>query len=95
MAAKFDARAAFGLGAIQTGSFQIVGAVLDVGAKLLLHVLVELRTMKKPGGDGMKVGQQLHIFSGSAARAEPIAVTRRFHPSVSSRRRLRPVGVSS
>jgi hypothetical protein len=45
-AAELDARAAFGLRAIQTRSLKIVGAVLDVRAKLFVQFGAQLRTAK-------------------------------------------------
>ena len=41
-AAELDAREAFCLGTIQAGTFKVVGAVLDMGAKFLLHVSIYL-----------------------------------------------------
>ena len=55
MTAELDARAAFRIGAIQASTFNIIGAVLNVRAKLFLRVILDLRTMKKPGGKGTKV----------------------------------------
>ena len=46
---ELDARAAFRLGSIQAGTLQIVGTILDMGAKLFFHVIGDLRTMKKSG----------------------------------------------
>jgi hypothetical protein len=94
-AAELDARAAFGLSAIQAGTFKIVGAVLDMRAKLLLDLIRDLIMMKKLTGNGAIVGPESHISSGRVPRAEAIAVARRFHPSVSSCSRLRPAAVSS
>src|SRR5262245_49698949 len=94
-AAELDARATFRFGAIQDGAFQIVSAVLDVGAKLLRYVFFNPRTMKKLGGNGTNIGREFHDSSGCAARAEAMASARRFHPSTSSRKRLRPAEVSS
>jgi len=82
-------------GTIQAGTLKITGAVLDVRANLRLEAVVDLGTMKRLSGKKMNVGQLLHISSGRAARAEAIAAARRFHPLVSSRRRLRPRDVSS
>ena len=45
-AAELDARAAFGLGAIHAGALQIVGAVLNVRAKFLVHLGAELERAK-------------------------------------------------
>src|SRR5579859_1484817 len=92
---KLDARLPFCLGAIKPTTFQIVGTILDVRAKLFFHILGDFRTMKEPGGKGAKVGGEVHISSGRAARAVVMAVARRFQPSVSSRNRLRPAAVSS
>ena len=51
VAAELEARPALGAGAIDAGSLEIVGAVLDMGAELLVHVVLDARTMKQ-GGDG-------------------------------------------
>jgi hypothetical protein len=45
--------------------------------------------------NGRRPSQEPYISSGSAAKAEAMAVARRFQPSVSSRKRLRPAAVSS
>src|SRR5215469_2245245 len=54
----------------------MVGTVLDVGAQLLLHVLLDVRTMKKLSGKRTKVGQEFHNSSGSTVRA--VCATRSF-----------------
>src|SRR5262245_27957893 len=95
LAAELDARAAFRFRAIQARTLQIVRAALDVSAQLFLDLLFDLGPIKKPGGKRAKVGQEFHNSSGWAARAEAMAEARRFHPSASSRRRLRPADVSS
>src|SRR5215468_5852246 len=74
--AELHARAAFGFGAIQAGTFEIVGTVLDVGTKLLLHVFLDVHTMKKLSGKRTKVGQEFHNSSGSTVR--PVCVMRSF-----------------
>src|SRR6185437_12030872 len=61
VAAEFDARAPFGFSARHAGTLEIIGAILDVRPKLLFHIVLNLRTIKKLGGDGAKVGRQLHI----------------------------------
>ena len=94
-ASELDAGAALGLDAIQAGTFEVVGAIPDVRANLFREVNVGLRTMKEPGRQGTKIGQGLHVSCGCAARAEAMAAARRFQPSISSRRRLRPEVVSS
>jgi hypothetical protein len=48
MASELDARAALGLDTIDPGTFKVISAVLNVCAKLLLQVILGLRTMKKP-----------------------------------------------
>jgi hypothetical protein len=49
LSAEFDSRAPLCLGTGQPGTFQIVGAVLDMRAKLLLHLGVDLGTLKERG----------------------------------------------
>ncbi len=92
---KLDASLSLCLGTIKAGTFQIVCTILDVGAKLFFHIFGNFRTMKEFGGKGAKVGREIHISSGRAARAVVMAMARRFQPSVSSRNRLRPAAVSS
>ena len=94
MAAEFETGAAFRFGASEPGAFEIVGAVLDVRAQLLFEVIFDRRAVKQAAGEGTQGSRKSHISSGSAARAEAMAVARRFQPSASSRRRLRPCGVS-
>src|SRR5579862_4388302 len=91
--AKLDTCLSFCLGASQPAAFQIVSTILDMGAKLLFHLLCNVGTMKPSGGKRAKVGEEVHISSGRAARAAVMAVARRFQPSVSSRNRLRPAAV--
>jgi hypothetical protein len=64
MAAELDPRAAFRLGTIQAGTFKIVGAELDMGAKLLPQLILDLRTMKKLSRKRSKVAQEFHTSSG-------------------------------
>ena len=61
VAAEFDVGAAFRLGTMETGTLQIIRAVLDVRAELRLHLIRNLRTMEKLGGKRAKVGRQFHI----------------------------------
>jgi hypothetical protein len=78
-AAELDPRAPFCLGTIEAGTFQIVGAVLDMGAKLLLHLIRNLRRMKKFSGKGMKLGQEFHYsnqFTPPAAVLKDRAIKR-------------------
>jgi hypothetical protein len=49
------------LGPRKPGTFQIVGAVLDMGAKLLLHLISNLRTMNKFSGKRTKIGEKSHF----------------------------------
>src|SRR5947209_6738654 len=95
LSAELNAGAAFCLPTTQAGTLEIVSAMLDMRAKLLLHLLIEFRTMKKLCAKRTNVGQELHTSSGWAASAEAMAPARRFHPAVSSRKRLRPAVVSS
>jgi hypothetical protein len=55
VAAKLDARAAFGFGAGNAGTFQIVDAVLNMRTKFILDLALNPGTMKKSGGKGAKV----------------------------------------
>src|SRR5215470_15516822 len=88
-AAELDASTALRCGAIQAGALQIISAMLDVSPELLLHFFLDSRAMKDLGGKRAKVGEEFHDSSGCAARAEAMASARRFHPSTSSRKRLR------
>jgi hypothetical protein len=63
-APELDACAAFRLGAAEPGTFQIIGAMLDVGAKLLLDLGVYLGTLKKSGDAEAKPIQKFHTSSG-------------------------------
>ena len=47
LAAEFEARAALGFGARETGALEIVSAMLDVGAQLFFHLVAELRTAEE------------------------------------------------
>ena len=95
IAAELDAGAALGLGARKPGALEVVSTMLEMGAKFLVHLGVHLRTLEESGDAEAKRVEEFHTSSGCAARAEPMAVTSRFQLSVSSRRRLRPVAVSS
>src|SRR5262252_878880 len=77
-AAELDARAAFGFGAIETRAFQIIRTVQDVGTKLLLHVFLDMRTMKKLSGKRTKVGHEFHNSSRPAVWAVFATVTSLF-----------------
>src|SRR5438034_207568 len=68
---------------VQAGTFQIVGAVLDVRAKLLFYFGVHLRTPEDSGDAGAKRIEEFHISSGCAESAEAMADTSRFQLSVS------------
>ena len=61
---ELDAGAPFCLAAIYARALQIVGAVLDVRAKLLLHLLGDLDGMKKFSANRAKIGQDFHSSSG-------------------------------
>src|SRR5579864_1709459 len=95
IAAKFHARTALGFRARDTRALEIVGAVLDVRAKFLVHLGVEAGAIKENCGERAKRGEEFHTSSGCVPRTEAIADTRRFQPSASSRKRLRPAEVSS
>ena len=92
---ELDARAAFGFGTRDAGTFEIVRAVLDVGAQLFFHLSVELGTMEERGDAEAECVEEFHASSGCSESAEPMAATRRFQLSVSSRKRFRPAVVSS
>jgi hypothetical protein len=47
LAAEFDARPTFSLEVIESGTFQIGHALLEVRAELFLHLTLGLRTAKK------------------------------------------------
>jgi hypothetical protein len=93
--AEFDARAALCLGTIKAGTFQIVGTVLDVRAKFLLHLGVDLGTLEESSHAEAKRIEEFHVSSGCTESAEAMAAASRFQLSVSSRRPLRPAAVSS
>ena len=95
VAAELDACLALGLEPEHTGTLQIVGAVLYVGAKFVVHFPIDPGTFKQSGSEGAERGEESHISSGCTARALAMAVARRFQLSVSSRRRLRPAAVNS
>ena len=48
--AELEAGLALGLSAFQAETFQVSHAMLDVCTKLLLQIILGLRTMKKPRG---------------------------------------------
>jgi len=56
LATKLDARATFCLRAADARPHQVVDAVLNVRAKLLVDVSGSLGAMKKPSPQGTKVG---------------------------------------
>jgi hypothetical protein len=79
----------------QAGPLQIVGAQLDMRANLLFEFVIDPGTMEDIRDQRSKVGQNFHDSSGCAESADAMAAARRFHSSVSSRRRFRPAAVSS
>src|SRR5580700_2862571 len=95
VAAELDAGAAFRFGAGQAGALEIVGAELDVGAEFLFRFDHDFGAVEEFGSEGAKIGQEFHTSSSRAVRTAVMASARRVQPSVSSRRRLRPVAVSS
>ena len=95
ISAELDARATFSFRARQTGALEIISPMLDMGAKLLVHLGVHLGTLKKIGDAKTKRIEEFHTSSGCAPSAEPMAATSRFQLAVSSCRRLRPAAVSS
>jgi hypothetical protein len=70
VAAEFDARAARGFGARETGALEIVGAPLYVRANLLIQFALKLRAMEESGSKVTKRGEESHSSSGCAASAE-------------------------
>src|SRR5205085_5030722 len=93
MTSELEPGATLGLDTIYSGTFQVGNAVLDVRAKLFVQVVVRFSTVDKFRGERSKIGT--HALSGSAAITVAMAAARRFHHSVSSRRRFRPLRVSS
>ena len=77
----------------QAAPGQIVGADLDVGAKLLFHVPLEPRAADESVEPRAQARPHGHASSALARNAAAIADTRRFQPSVSSWRRFRPAPV--
>ncbi len=94
-AAEFNARSSFGFRARKTGAFQIVGAVLDVRAKFILHVLFDSGTVEELAGKGPNGRHEFHTSSGCVVRTWAMAAARRFQLSVSCRNRFRPATVNS
>src|SRR5580698_2513242 len=93
--AKLNARSPFRFRFTHPGALQVRRPVLDMRAKLLFHFTFHLGAMEKTGNKRTKGMQKTHTSSGRAFNAEPIAAARRFHPSSSSRKRLRPPAVNS
>ena len=50
-ASELDTRAMLGPSPVQPGAFKVISAVLNVFAKLLLHLVLSLGPMEKPGGE--------------------------------------------
>ena len=61
--AEFDARAAFRFRANQAGTLQIVGAMLDVRAKFVVHIRVHPGRLKKSGDAKSKRIEMSHTSS--------------------------------
>src|SRR5882757_9216701 len=95
VSAELDPGASLGLRPRNAGTLEVIGAILDVRTQLLFHLVVNPRAMKERRNDRTKRSQDPHISSGCALSAEAIAATRRFQPSSSWRKRLRPALVSS
>jgi hypothetical protein len=74
---------------------KIVGTMLDMRAKFLLHLRAHLRALEESGHAKANGVEDFHTSSDCGASAAPIAAARRFQLAVSSRRRLRPAAMSS
>lgn len=64
-------------------------------SSFLFHIVLDLRAMKKSESERTQPGREFHTSSGCVPKAEAMAATSRFHPSVSCRKRLRPAAVNS
>ncbi|MGB2634569.1 MAG: hypothetical protein WAM58_11595 [Candidatus Acidiferrum sp.] len=53
--AEGDAGAAFGFESWEAGAFEVIGLLLDVGAKLFVQFAVEIGAMKKRGGQRTQI----------------------------------------
>ncbi len=60
--AKLDARAAFSLAARQASALQILGAHFDVRTDFLLHLIGDLRPVKKFSRKRTDIGRYVHRF---------------------------------
>ncbi len=93
VAAEFETGGAGGFGGGEAGAFEVGGAAGKVRLQFLFEVALEAVAAENEIEEGAEGGWCAHICSGPASRTVPIAATRRFQPSSSSRRRLRPAGV--
>src|SRR5580700_716106 len=60
---ELDTRTTLGFGARKTGALEIVSTMLNVGAKLLLHLGIHLRTLEESGDAEAKRVQEFHTSS--------------------------------
>ena len=93
--AELNTRATRGFVSWETAAFEIVCTILDVRPKFLFHLAFQVRAMKEFGRKRPNRSPEFHISSGWVPRAAPMAATRRFQLSASSRNRFRPAAVSS
>ncbi len=92
---ELDPRAPLGFGTRYAGTFKIVRTVLDVRAQLFFHLGIQFGTMKESSDAEAQCVEESHASSGWSESAQPMAATRRFQLSVSSRNRFLPAVVSS
>ena len=93
--AEFDTRGALGGFTRHPASLEIVGAVLDVTSKLVVHLALERRAMEEIPADGAKPADySSHIESAVALSAAVMPAVRRSQPVNSLRNSFRPAGVS-
>src|SRR5258707_12381660 len=81
VSAELDPGASLGLRARNAGMLEVIGAISDVRAQLLFHLVVKPRAMKERRNHRTERGDDAHISSGCALSAEAMAATRRVHPS--------------
>ena len=92
---ELHARLAFGRDPLESRALEVVGAMQDVRAQLVLELAFERVTMKNADCQRAEICEHAHAPSGRARRASAMAATRRFQLSVSSPSRFRPGTVSS
>ena len=91
--AKFQTRQAGSFFRRQARAHELVGVTRDVEGQFLVHAIVETPAAKKGTIEENERASTCQTSSDVVFKAAAMAEVRRFHPSVSSRKRRRPAGV--